>query len=195
MSQNATFGGWTDWTFAPDAESKKIFEQTLGNLKGVKYRLVASATQVVSGMNYAFLCEARTITAEPLAYIVVANVYVSTTGETNTTIKRQQPLPTNMPGGWQNWNFAVTGSAEEAFNQAVGNRSSLTTYFAKADASQVVSGVNYCFLCEVQTTTNPISISAAMVYVNQPAGSTAHWVETSYIDQTGREGQFTDLIK
>ncbi len=187
MKQNLGSGAWTDWNFTPDAQSEAIFEKTLGSLNGVDYKLVASATQVVNGINYAFLCEAKSVTAQPLSYIVVANVYVATTGETKTTIHELQPVPTNTPGGWQNWVFEVTGSAAAAFQQALAVQPLVTTYFPLASASQVVSGINYCFLCQVQTLTSPVSNSAAMVYVNQPAGSTAHYVKTVYIDQTGHE--------
>ena len=63
---NMLLGGWQaveDGTITP--ELQEMFDRALENLTGVGYRPIKLvATQVVSGMNYKFLCEAITLTSD-----------------------------------------------------------------------------------------------------------------------------------
>ena len=65
-------GGWTpQFTGSSEvpAEIKKVFEGALEGLVGVGYEdEVCLATKVVSGIEYAFLTKATTVTAEPASY-------------------------------------------------------------------------------------------------------------------------------
>lgn len=56
-------------------EEKQLFEETLKNYVGVGHRPLAVATQVVSGTNYAFLCEAKIIHPETIPYNDIVVIY------------------------------------------------------------------------------------------------------------------------
>ena len=64
--ENMLLGGWQaveDGTITP--ELQEMFDKAMENLTGVGYRPIKLvATQLVSGMNYKFLCEAITLTSD-----------------------------------------------------------------------------------------------------------------------------------
>ena len=58
---NVIAGGWTSYSCDISPEAKKVFDTALKGLTGVKYTPVAVATQVVSGVNYCFFCNAKVV--------------------------------------------------------------------------------------------------------------------------------------
>lgn len=62
-------------------EEKQLFEETLKNYDGVGHKPLAIATQVVSGTNYAFLCEAKIISPEAIPYNDIVVIYQPLKGE------------------------------------------------------------------------------------------------------------------
>ncbi len=80
-----TEGGWnvTDavGTDLGD-EANKAFNAALEGMTGVAYKPIALlGTQVVAGTNYAVLCTATTVTAEPANALAVVYVYAGVQGE------------------------------------------------------------------------------------------------------------------
>lgn len=79
----------------------------------------------------------------------------------------------SMTGAWNGFSFTITPEAKSVFDQAlkgfVGVR-----YTPLAFAIQVVSGLNYCFLCEGQTVYPGGSEFAALLYVYAPPGGVPH---------------------
>jgi hypothetical protein len=54
-------GGWSTFSCDITKEANEVFETALKGLVGVEYRPVAFATQVVSGVNYSFFCNAKAV--------------------------------------------------------------------------------------------------------------------------------------
>ena len=81
-------GGWQDANSLPNMlsdDEKAVFEKAMEGLVGVGYQPVATlATQVVAGINYAFLALGTSVTAEPITHLYVVNVYADLQG--NATI-------------------------------------------------------------------------------------------------------------
>lgn len=56
-------------------EKEKDLFRTVMNLQGVNYNVLAVATQVVSGTNYRFLCEAKVVIPDPVPFNALITVY------------------------------------------------------------------------------------------------------------------------
>jgi hypothetical protein len=67
-------GAWGSFSFTITPEAKNVFDQALKGLTGVQYTPLAFAVQVVSGLNYCFLCEGKVI--YPGAPELAALIYV-----------------------------------------------------------------------------------------------------------------------
>ena len=183
MEQNTILGGWSAWSFNPTKEANKVFEESLGKLLGVKYKLVAFASQLVNGTNYAFLCEAETATHPDSDYIVVAYVYQPIKGQPHIeSIKSVGPKPAHIPGGWQNWQFTVTRKAKTIFDEALKGWLGVN-YKPLAFATQLVSGTNYCFLCDATPSVLKPSPYPALVWIYQPLHGAPHITEIHTIHQ------------
>jgi len=173
MEQNI-LGGWSKWNFAPTYEAARVFEDSVGKLLGVKYKLVAFASQLVNGTNYAFLCEAETATLPGSDYIVIAYVHQPIKGVLHITgFKPVGPKPAHIPGGWQNWQFAVTGRAKSVFDEALKHLHGVK-YKPLAFAEQLVAGTNYCFLTEATAVVEKPFSYPALVFIYQPLYGPPH---------------------
>lgn len=62
-------------------EEKKIFKDTLAAYVGVGRTPLAVATQIVSGMNYAFLCDSKIVVPEAVPYNDIVVIYKPLKGE------------------------------------------------------------------------------------------------------------------
>ncbi len=59
-----TVGGWSEFhTLTKDEDI--LFKEVMGNIYGVSYKPIVVSTQVVSGMNYCFICRATSMTNPP----------------------------------------------------------------------------------------------------------------------------------
>lgn len=67
-------GGWTPYR-SLTAEDKAVFEEALAGFIGVKYTPQSVSTQVVSGMNYRFKCEATLPGPEPIQWEAIVEIY------------------------------------------------------------------------------------------------------------------------
>lgn len=72
-------GGWTEFR-GLTPEEEKMFQKTM-TLDGVGYNPFAVATQVVSGTNYKFLCNATTITNPPSLFLAQVVIYAPVDGD------------------------------------------------------------------------------------------------------------------
>ena len=66
-------------------EARKIFENTVGDLKGVEYAVFAYAVQVVEGRNFRFLCNSKVVYPGAPNELALAQVYVPLKGEPTIT--------------------------------------------------------------------------------------------------------------
>lgn len=76
-------GGWSDFR-ALSSEDESLFKDTI-TLKGVDYKPFAVATQLVSGTNYKFLCNATTVTNPPRLFLAQVVIYAPLEGEAVVT--------------------------------------------------------------------------------------------------------------
>ena len=112
-----TVGGWTLTEDAAVTEAAQgAFDKALEGLVGVNYTPVALlGTQLVSGTNYCFLCEAAVVVPDAQPYYVIVTVYQDLQGkaevknivaldlgkiEETGTIEDAQPQETQLLGGW-----------------------------------------------------------------------------------------------
>ena len=149
-----TAGGWTlTEDAAVTAEAGSAFEKATEGLLGVDYTpLALLGTQLVSGTNYCFLCEAATVSPGAQPYYAVVSVYQDLQGQAEILnivalnigeiaesgkIADSQPEGGQLMGGW-----------------SVDRDSSVDTENAVLHlASQVVAGTNHCVLCKGWTLT------------------------------------------
>ena len=72
-------GGWTvtdEDGFALPDDVQESFDNAMEGLVGVGYEPLAYlGSQVVAGVNYAVLCRATKVTAEPVSYLAVVSIY------------------------------------------------------------------------------------------------------------------------
>ncbi|MBQ3374347.1 MAG: hypothetical protein IJG40_14585 [Oscillospiraceae bacterium] len=86
-AESPLVGGWT----APDSpeitpELQELFDKATEGLLGVNYTPVALiGTQLVSGMNYCFLCEAKAVIPDAVPYYVNVTVYRDLQGNAKVT--------------------------------------------------------------------------------------------------------------
>lgn len=73
-------GGFTSFREISN-EEKALFTKAIENLVGVGYTPLAVATQVVSGMNYAFFCNSRVVVPGAESYNSLVVIYKPITGE------------------------------------------------------------------------------------------------------------------
>ena len=163
-------GGWAA------AESNEVtdkqmqyFKDAIKPINGYYYEPVALlGTQVVSGVNYVFLCKSTldaNSAAEPMKFTYI---YVNTAGEAKFMGDKKVDLPgsdsTQKAGGWT----IAKDPAVTADIQAIVDKASETRLGAKYEAvaylaSQVVSGKNHVIL--VQTTPVTADAHAAGSYL------------------------------
>ncbi|MDX2000376.1 MAG: hypothetical protein SF066_21860 [Thermoanaerobaculia bacterium] len=74
-------GVWSHWQFPLDKSAQTVFEKVQNHLLGVRYTPWAVATQVVNGMNYAFVCGAQAVAPDTSKSVVLLEAYVPPGGE------------------------------------------------------------------------------------------------------------------
>ncbi len=140
------------WTLSNDAtlteDAKGVFEKALEGLVGVNYTpLVLLGTQLVSGTNYCFLCEATVVHPDAKPYYAVVSIYQNLQGETEIRNIVALDLGKIAESG-------VVENAGPADGQMLGawtmdRESKIDVEGAVLHlASQVVSGTNHCILCK-----------------------------------------------
>lgn len=82
-------GGWSEYTNITDDELQ-LFTNTTKELIGVTYQPTKLSKQIVSGMNYRFLCTATPLTLNPTSYQAIIQIYRPANGNppTVTNIER-----------------------------------------------------------------------------------------------------------
>ena len=86
-TQQPLVGGWQT-PDSPDItpELQEIFEKATEGLLGVDYTpLALTGTQLVAGMNYRILCEARTVVPDAEPYYVTMTIYKDLEGNASVT--------------------------------------------------------------------------------------------------------------
>lgn len=169
MDTKTAVGTWTGFDFKISAEADKVFKETLGKLIGVKYQLIAVATQLVSGTNFCFLCEATPVTRNPVTSLVEGFVYLPLKGDARI----MEILPVvechRAPGAWEGFHKPTADELKlfESTVKIIG-----TKFEPMAVTEKVVAGMLYCYLCKATPLAEPSQAVAhpALVYLSWPAG-------------------------
>lgn len=167
----SVLGGWEIYqTFEEDIkkEDVAIFEKAAEESLGVAYvPLRVLATQVVLGVNYAYLCQGVTLSAIPEVSYYIIVVYVPTEGDPEIKAINKLNVPEleikedsseNMLGSWmilqakENSKFSDK-EIQKSFEKAVKGWTGLDLTPMQLLATQLVSGTNYLALCYGKTVT------------------------------------------
>jgi len=163
-------GGWTpaeDGTITE--ELQEIFNKATEGLVGTEYKPVELLeTQVVAGMNYKFLCEASNVVLDADTRYVFVTVYQDPQG--NCSIleveEKEEGEEGNMLGGWQKAeDGTITEELQEIFDKAVEGLTGVGYTPVELLETQLVSGMNYRFLCDAVTVVPNAETRQAIVTV------------------------------
>jgi len=173
VNNGQAVGGWQiPASLEVTAEAKKAFDEAIGKLDGFGYEPVELlATQVVAGTNYCLLCRS-TVTAHsgPLDYAIVY-INVNPAGEANylrsdvLTLGGAQAAE-NSVGSWtRTESYAITPELNEVLSKATATLTGASYNAIACLGTQVVSGRNYAFVCQVTPTVPDAKTAYALVYV------------------------------
>ena len=59
--ENMRVGGWSTYSYEITPQASAAFKEAFEGFVGVSYEPVAFATQIVSGSNYSFFCNAKVV--------------------------------------------------------------------------------------------------------------------------------------
>ena len=178
-------GGWTVNTEFSEAklpeEAKAAFDAAVEGLEGAKLEPVAYlGSQVVAGLNYAFLCKSTPVVPDAKSVLVVVTVYRDLEGKstiTNTSGAIDLLKYANVEGsiefpqegfvGGYNFSEACGAGLDEkcqaAFDKALEGLDGMKYDALVNLGSQVVAGSNYAVLAKATLVTpNPQSALAVL---------------------------------
>lgn len=154
-------GGWTP-AESPEItdEIRAMVEKAASGFVGAAYIPVAYlASQVVAGYNHAILCRVSPASPNPVETYAIVYIYEDLEGGAQITDVNDSGVPTNIPpdktlsGGWaQAESPAVTDEAMAVFDKALEGIVGMSYTTVAMLATQVVAGMNYCFLCNANGT-------------------------------------------
>ena len=178
-------GGWTVNSEFGEAEfpeeAKEALDKAMEGYTGAGFTPVAYlGSQVVAGLNYAFLCKSTLVTAKPVTDLKVVTVYKDLDG--NATIKDVidvdvssytqgndvQFNPDDFVGGYT-FNDAVGCGLDETvqkkFDKAFEGFTGVGYTPLALLGSQVVAGANYAVLCKAQAIIPNATAALAVVVI------------------------------
>jgi len=175
-------GGWTlnaEMGENLSAEDKAVLDKAMEGYVGLSIKPIALlGTQVVAGINYAFLCETAPVVPNPQSKLSVIVVYQDLQGGATISDVRDFDLTAyvsesksasteQLEGGWTvNSGIPVKAlreDAQTAFDKAFENLTGAYYQPIELLATQVVAGTNYAILC--QCTSVPRSDDVTLVIV------------------------------
>ena len=147
-------GGWTraDSPVITD-ELAELFSKATEDLLGAEYEPVAYiAHQIVSGTNHLFLARSNMAVQDPSEHYVLVTIYENLEGKTEILDVVDTGVETNVNGMMGGWQLAdspePTEEITEAFSSAAEKLLGVDYEPIAVLSRQVVSGTNYCILCE-----------------------------------------------
>ena len=181
----AAAGGWTvnvefGETELPE-DAKAALDKALEGYAGVGFTPVAYlGSQVVAGLNYAFLCKSTLIAATPVTELNVVTVYQSLDG--NAEIKDVINIdpsaytqegqidfkPDDLTGNYSCEDASGCGLDEDVqkkFDKAFEGFAGVGYTPLALMGTQVVAGVNYAVLCKAQTVASDTKAALAVVVI------------------------------
>lgn len=181
-TEERTAGVTGGWTVAQESsepsipsEAKAAFDQAVSELTDGSYRPVAYlGSQVVAGVNYAFLC---TVSDRSLCVVKVyrdleGNASVIETKDVSIadyTTDEQIAFPeAGMAGGWyvdEATGAALPEEAQTAYETAMTGLVGVSYTPVVCLGTQVVAGTNYAILCRATTVTAEPATALAVVII------------------------------
>lgn len=167
-------GGWT----RPESpvvtdEIRALLEKATEGLVGARYVPAAYlGSQLVAGKNHAILCRVAPVVPDAKESWAIITVYEDLQGNVTLTEVKNSGISTGvsneqLPGGWSYTSpelgeSALGKSMTELFDLAFENETGEAYTPLALLKSQVVAGVNYCFLCQSQSGYALVTIFAAL---------------------------------
>ena len=182
-----TVGGWrrAESPVVTD-ELKAKLEKALDGMLGADYTPVAYlGSQLVAGTNYKFLCRVAPVVPGAVETFAIVTLYEDLDGQLRITEVQDFAAETNLsgaplPGGWaQAESPVVTDELQAVFEKALEGLLGVEYVPVALVSSQVVAGMNYCFLCE-----------STVVY---PGAETTYALVCVYKDLQGN-AEITDIV-
>ncbi len=194
-------GGWqlTENCEMTD-ELRAIFEKALDGLTGVNYVPIAClGTQVVAGTNYCFLTQGTVVYPGAAPTYKLVYVYKDLSGNAEILNIADMPIVPNedgtvstpetetLAGGWfYSEAYTITSEKETRFGEALNDYGYLAVYTPVADlGSQVVAGMNRCFLVRFTERTPGAVPSYKLMYVYEPLEGSAKMLQVIDFDIGG----------
>ena len=154
-------------------EFQKVFDKATEALAGEEFTPVAYiASQVVAGKNHCVLCKATATVPDAESVYALVYIYEDLQGNAEITEIKHSDADASfydVDGSWQKTDTPeVTDEAKKVFESAASELTGATLTPLGLLATQVVSGTNYCFVCEqIATVPNPeASYVIAYVYAS-----------------------------
>ena len=168
-----TVGGWTSpESPAVTDEMKARLEKALDSMLGATYTPVAYlGSQLVSGMNYRLLCRVAPVVPNAEEAYAIVVLYEDLNGNVSITDVQEFDAETNiygesLTGGWaQAESPVVTDELKAVFENASEGLLGVEYSPVALVSSQVVAGMNYCFLCEATVVYPGAESTYALVWI------------------------------
>jgi hypothetical protein len=78
-------GTWTPYSTTISVEEHDVFKKVIGGIVGVQYSPLCVSTQLVSGTNYRFFCNAKGVYPNALNEVAIVQIYKPLNGEAHLT--------------------------------------------------------------------------------------------------------------
>ena len=178
-------GGWNR------AESPVITDEIREMLKkaaqeklGANYTAVAYlGYQIVNGTNHAILCRIAPVVPDAKEHYAIVYLYEELSGNVSIKEVKDFEAETNLSdepvmGGWtEPESPEMTEEAQAAFEKAMEKLLGVNYVPVALVENQVVSGMNYCILCESTVVYPGAETSYALVYIYQDTEGNAEITE------------------
>ncbi|MBR4905708.1 MAG: hypothetical protein IKZ44_02535 [Clostridia bacterium] len=193
LPETGTIAG--GWAIAENCEMtdelRAIFEKALDGMVGVNYVPVAClGTQVVAGINYCFLAQAKVVYPDAQPKYVLVYIYEDLSG--NAQIMNFADMPVvpgddgtaaavdeTLAGGWfYAESYEITDKIRDTFGKALNSYGYLAVYEPIANlAEQVVAGTNRCLLVRFTERLPEARPQYKLIYVYEALDGTAEIID------------------
>jgi hypothetical protein len=138
---NLKVGGWTSFA-KPDDNARAVFKEAFSNLIGADYEPLLAATQVVNGLNYIFVANAKPVASGAIAHPALVRVYRSPKGPAETVKITSLGSP-HRSGSYTAF-VPVKQEPQDILNAALKGFAG-SGFAADYVSTQLVAGMNYRF--------------------------------------------------
>ncbi len=172
-------GGW-EMADSHDVteEQAATFEKALEGLTGAEYEAVAYiASQLVSGTNYLFLVRVAPVVPDPVEKYALVRIYKDLSGNVRLEEVIESDIETNVNGSLGGWQQAESTEVADDIAAVISDQGLVPV---AVSATQVVSGKNYCILCQSDPAAPDLKDMFCMAYVYQDLQGKTEVTETAH---------------